>query len=336
MATNKHALIRYEALDRCFSNKGRKYFMDDLILYVSNAIYEYTGKQTSISRRQIFKDIDFMRDSIGFNAPIIAIKEGKKAYYRYEDANFSIALQQINPIEAGLLKNALEVLKRFKGVPQFEFVQELSLKLKKTFHLEELDQIIFFDQNEYLKNIDYLGQLLKAIQDKDVIEVAYKSYNQTNTEVFIFHPYFLKQYNKRWFLVGQRSDFDTWTILALDRIVYFHKAYDFVYKPITADPEEYFEDIIGVSKPIDTSSINVAIKVSMNLWPYIETKPLHPSQKVIKREGDSTTIELDIIPNYEFYAQILSFGNGVEVMEPMEVRAVIRQKLEENIKRYVE
>lgn len=334
MSTNKHALIRYEALDRCFSNKGRKYFMEDLIQYVSSALYDYTGKQTTISRRQIFKDMDFMRDTAGFNAPIFAIKEGKKAYYRYENTNFSIALQQINPIEAGLLKNAMEVLKRFKGMPQFEFIQELTLKLKKSFHLEELDHIIFFDQNEYLRNIDYLGQLLKAIQDKDVIEIEYKSFNQQIPESFIFHPYFLKQYNKRWFLVGQRNDYDNWTILALDRIIAFNKAYDYIYKPIVDDPEEYFEDIIGVSKPIDTMSQKVELKISFSLWPYIESKPLHPSQKVMLREQDAITIQLDIIPNYEFYAQILGFGPAIEVLSPSTVREELKSKLQDALIKY--
>jgi len=335
MATNKHAIIRYEALDRCFTNKGRKFFIDDLMQYVSNAIQEYTGKETSISRRQIFKDIDFMRDAIGFNAPIIAIKEGKKAYYKYDDPNYSITLQQINPIEADLLKNALEVLKRFKGIPQFDFIPELSLKLKKTFQLEDIEHIIFFDQNEYLKNIELLGQLLKAIQDKDVLQMTYKSFNQEKEEAFIIHPYFLKQYNKRWFLYGQREDFDTWTNLALDRIIDFTKSYKHEYRANNQDPQEYFEDLIGVSKPMDQASLFIQIKINASLWPYIESKPLHPSQKMITKNDDYTLIQLDIIPNYEFYAQILSFGAAVEIIEPIEVRNIVLQKIKDNLSLYL-
>ncbi len=334
MATNKHAIIRYEALDRCFSNKGRKFFINDLIDYVANAIKEYTGTESSISRRQIYKDIDFMASEAGFKAPIIAIKEGKKAYYKYHDPNYSIALQQINPIEAELLKNALEVLKRFKGIPQFDFIPELSLKLKKTFQLEDMEHIIFFDQNEYLKNLELLAQLLKAIQDKDVLTITYQSFNQKDKESFIFHPYFLKQYNKRWFLYGQREDFDTWTNLALDRIIEFTKSYKHEYKANTQDPEVYFEDIIGVSKPIDQPSILIQIKISLALWPYIESKPLHPSQKVITKTDSYTTIQLDIIPNYEFYALILGFGSAVEVLEPKQVRDTILQKIEDNLSFY--
>src|SRR5690606_3891193 len=120
-------------------------------------------------------------------------------------------------------------------------------------------------------------------------------------EEFIFHPYFLKQYNKRWFLIGQRAEFDTWTTLALDRIISFKKAYDQTFVAIKENHEEYFEDIIGVSKPMDAEVQKVRIKLSKAIWPYIESKPIHPSQKVVQREEEFLTIELEIIPNYEFY-----------------------------------
>jgi hypothetical protein len=57
MATNKHAIIRYEALDRCFSNKGRKFFINDLIAYVSEAIKDYTGSEALDNHMEFIKNI---------------------------------------------------------------------------------------------------------------------------------------------------------------------------------------------------------------------------------------------------------------------------------------
>lgn len=336
MATNKHAIIRYEALDRCFSNKGRKFFIDDLITYVSTAIEEYSGSKASISRRQIFKDIDFMRSEAGFRAPVNSYKEGKKVYYRYSDMSYSMAMQQINPIEAELLKTALDVLSRFKGIPQFEFVQELALKLKKSFQLEDLGDCIFFDQNEYLKNIHLLGDLLKVIQDKGVLRIRYQSFNQDREESFLLHPYFLKQYNKRWFLFGQREDFESWSSLALDRIIDFSVAQGKTYKPASTHPDDYFEDLIGVSRPVELTAQLIRIKINKTLWPYIDSKPLHPSQKVIEKKEDCTIIQLDVIPNYEFYAQILSFGPAVSVIGPDSVQSAMKEKLIVMLENYSE
>ncbi len=334
MATNKHAIIRYEALDRCFSNKGRKFFINDLITYVSEAIKAYTGTQASISRRQIFKDMDFMRSESGFRAPIASYKEGKKTYYRYSDRNYSLAMQQINPVEADLLKTTLDMLGRFNGLPQFDFVQELALKLKKSFQLEDLDECVFFDQNEYLKNLHLLGDLLKFIRQKQALNVQYKSFNQDKEENFLFHPYFLKQYNKRWFLFGQRDGFDTWTNLALDRIIQVSAAENVTFIPPTETHDEYFEDVIGVSKPIDAACQFVKIKINKSLWPYIESKPLHPSQKVTERTEEHTVLQLEIIPNYEFYAQVLGFGSAVQVLEPISIRNEMKRKLKEAWENY--
>ncbi|MFD2554586.1 helix-turn-helix transcriptional regulator [Sphingobacterium tabacisoli] len=334
MATNKHAIIRYEALDRCFSNKGKKFFIDDLIAYVSDALKDYTGTDSSISRRQLFKDIDFMRSEAGFRAPIGSIKEGKKTYYRYEDMSYTLAMQQINPVEAELLKTTLEMLGRFKGLPQFDYVQELALKLKKSFQLEDLEHSIYFDQNEYLRNLHLLGEILKLINQRQVLNITYRSFNQAEDEYVVIHPYFLKQYNKRWFLYGQCQGFDSWTSLALDRIQDITIEEDATFIPCNESPEDYFEDIIGVSKPIDAKCEFVKIKVNKSLWPYIDSKPLHPSQTVIDRAEAYTVIQLEIIPNYEFYAQILGFGAAIEVISPLLVREKTVRRVKDSLKNY--
>ena len=67
-----------------------KLYIDDLINYCSDILTDHYGKETTVSRRQIFIDIDFMRSDAGFEAPIIAVKDGRKVYYKYADPSFSI------------------------------------------------------------------------------------------------------------------------------------------------------------------------------------------------------------------------------------------------------
>ena len=96
MATNKHATIRYHALDLCFGNSGRKYFIEDLIEACNNAIYDYTGTSEGIKRRQIFDDIKFMESEQGWSIPLDKIRDGKRVYYRYSDKNFSVERNSLN------------------------------------------------------------------------------------------------------------------------------------------------------------------------------------------------------------------------------------------------
>jgi hypothetical protein len=126
MATNKNATIRYQSLNRCFRNPGRKYFIEDLIEACNTSLLDNDPSSTGIKRRQIFEDIKFMRDSQGFDAPIESYKDGKKVYYRYSDLSFSINNQPLNEMEANQLKEALLTISRFKGMPQFEWIDEIS------------------------------------------------------------------------------------------------------------------------------------------------------------------------------------------------------------------
>ena len=89
MPTNKNAQLRYQILDRCFSDCHHKYTIDDLIEKVNEALFDLCGTQISI--RQIREDIKYMRDRVTYNAPIEAYPfDGRKSYYRYSDPTFSI------------------------------------------------------------------------------------------------------------------------------------------------------------------------------------------------------------------------------------------------------
>ena len=83
MATNKIALIRYQTIDKCLQNHFRKWTLEDLIEKVSEALYEYEGITSGVSKRTIQGDIQVMRsDKLGYNAPIV-VRE--KKFYEYED-----------------------------------------------------------------------------------------------------------------------------------------------------------------------------------------------------------------------------------------------------------
>lgn len=67
MAQTKLATIRYQALDRCFSNWGRRNFIEDLIQECNKALREYLGEDAGVKRRQVFEDIKFMESESGWS-----------------------------------------------------------------------------------------------------------------------------------------------------------------------------------------------------------------------------------------------------------------------------
>ena len=198
MALNKNAFIRYQALDRCFRNPGRRYDILALLEECNEALFEFDPKAEGIKKRQLYDDIRFMLSEQGWSIPLEKYKEGRTVYYRYEDLAYSINNQPINQMEASHLKSAVQILSRFKGMPQLEWIEELLPKLDQTFSLSKnSEKVMSFDNNEYLKGIEHLSSLFNAITYKKTLVISYKSFKRDEPIQMVFFPYHLKQYNKR-------------------------------------------------------------------------------------------------------------------------------------------
>jgi predicted DNA-binding transcriptional regulator YafY len=325
MSTNKHAIIRYQTLDKCFRNVGRNYAIDDLVEECNKSIYEYTGIEEGIKKRQLYDDIRFMESEQGWNIELKKVKEGRIVFYKYENSNFSISNQPLNETEANQLREALLTLDRFKGLPQYNWINEINARLESTFNLKQKNEtIISFEQNEYLKGLEYIPVLYNAILYKKVLNIGYKSFNSDEIKSIIINPYYLKQYNMRWFLFGRSDNYETITNLALDRIESIEKIKK-EYINCDIDFNEYFEDIIGVTIQ-NEKVLNIVLKVDKSLIPYITTKPLHGSQ-IIYNTNNNFEVHLKLIPNYELETVILSFGEKIQVLEPI----ILVEKLKERI-----
>lgn len=315
MSTNKHAIIRYQTLDKCFRNTGRNYAIDDLVEECNKAIYEYSGKDEGIKKRQLYDDIRFMESEQGWNIELKKVKDGRRVFYQYEDSKFSISNQPLNETEANQLREALLTLERFKGLPQYNWINELNTRLESSFSLKQKsDVIISFEENEFLKGLEFIPELYNAILYKKVLSVNYKSFKTENPTSIIVNPYYLKQFNMRWFLFGKSNEYESITNLALDRIEsieYLNQQY------INSDIDfnEYFDDVIGVTVPNDKVEI-IILEISESLLPYLKTKPIHGSQ-IIKELGGRNYLQLKVIPNYELEMLILSHGEKIKVVEPL-------------------
>lgn len=328
MATNKHAVIRYQTLDKCFRNPGRRYYMDDLIEACNNSIYEFTGSDIGIKRRQIFEDLKFMESQQGWNIPLERIRDGHKVYYKYDNKGFSINSQPLNETEENQLKEALLTLSRFKGMPQFEWVEEISARLDSGLGLSHnADKIIEFDQNNYLKGLEHISPIYNAILYKKAINIEYKSFKQDANQEIVFHPYFLKQYNNRWYVFG-KNDISLYIMnLALDRVTSIKESRKKFIPNKSIDFNEYFEDIVGVTLNNEEKLQSIELKVSNLLLPYIQTKPIHGSQKARETDSAYTIVSLTLVPNYELESLILSYGEGVEILKPKSLRDKIKKRI---------
>lgn len=335
MFTTKHQLIRYNKLDKCFQNFSKEYSIENLLDSVNDAIIEFDPNSSGVEIRTLRKDISFMRSSSGYDAPIETIKGDSGFYYRYSDKNFSINKSPLNNNEAELLKNAISILQRFEGSPEFEWVNEIAPLLNDKFGLKSQEKkVMSLESNIDYKGYHYITPLFNAIINKTVLKIKYEPFGKAEYKI-TFHPYFLKQYNNRWFVLGfnEFNDNSQWN-LALDRINGEIITTSNKYKTDTTDWEDYFEEIIGVSKPIDNELTEVKLMFDKEQAPYIKTKPFHSTQKNKDLEDDSLEIRIKVIINYELEMKILSFGEKVKVITPEKLALKIKERIKQQLKKY--
>ncbi|MBP9922356.1 MAG: WYL domain-containing protein [Bacteroidia bacterium] len=325
MAITKNALIRYKILDQCFRNPSKRYYINDLIRECEKVLADLDPSSNGISLRTIRNDIAFMKSNEGWNIELGDYREGKRMYYRYNDPTYSINNMPLNELEVNQLQSAIQILSQFKGMPQFEWMNELLTKLKHgSNHYEDQVSIMDFESNNYLKGIDFLGELYNAILYKKVLSVLYRPFENAEANEVIIHPYFLKQYSSRWFLFGY-SPFNekyNWN-LAIDRIESIDEIRQSFHENTEIDWSEYFEDIIGVTKIENAPVENIVLHFYGRTGNYIETKPIHESQKSKWIDEDVLEVRIKVIRNFELERLILSYGSNVKVIEPLDLAKII-------------
>ena len=321
MPTNRNISQRYKILDQCLRNKYHKYTFDD----IRELIAEELG--TDISIRQLREDIKNFREI--YQAPIKLDREYsrdyRKCYYMYEDANFSI-YKKLSDNDRNMLKRLLELLYNYKETQPW--LGEVITNLEYNFEIvPDAEKVVFFERTQ-LRGFEYLNDIIKHTLNHQTLFIVYHSYRQEEVH-YHFSPYCVKQYNGRWFLLGYDNVGKRITNLALDRIQKLEQdKWDFV-ENTTFDPQEYFKDIIGVSHPNNAETIDVVLRFALRRFPYVKSKPIHPSQEILDEEKG--IVKIRVKKNNELKQQIYSFLPQVTVLEPQDLREEIIKDLEYNL-----
>lgn len=326
MPINRNALIRYQTIDKCLQNRYRKWTLEDLINAVSDTLYEYEGMDNGVSRRTIQADIQMMRsEKLGYNAPIVVID---KKYYCYEDPHYSIANIPLTDTDLAKLKEVVEILKQFKGFAHFKDLSGMVQRLEDKIYTAKTNQIsiIDFEKNDNLKGLEFIETLYQAILQKHSLEITYQSFKANQPQTFVFHPYLLKEYRNRWFVLGLKGELGKpLTLLALDRIVLIGQSSHHYLANKEVDLQNYFKDVIGVTVT-NQETDEVMIKVDNSNAPYVLTKPLHHSQKTIETTKTHIVVSIKVQWNFELEREILGFGESMQIIAPPRLKRKIKSR----------
>lgn len=333
MPASKNALLRYQTIDKCLCNRLREWTLQDLVGKCNEAMQEYCG--TSVSVRSVQKDIEFMRsDSPGYGAPIMVYD---RKYYTYADPDYSITKTPVSAQDLKKLNEAILILKQMAGFESFTGLEDVVCRLEDRAH--SLDKaaasVVFFERNDQLRGLEYLPILYQAIVQKKVLRLQYHSFKARQPYTYLFSSYALKEFRNRWFVFGWHEKAKYVVNFALDRIESAEIVDNEVFiENDEFNPATYFNEFIGVTK-LDGGVQTVRFEASRAEAPYIRTKPLHHSQRMVERKQDGSVIfEIDVIINQELIRELMGYAEGVKVLAPERLARTIRNKFLVGLNQY--
>ena len=305
---DKNQYERYKQIDRILRSVPDGLPLDTLLERLNGSL----SFENQIKRRQLQYDLDALKDLYG--APIDNKRGARRI--KYEDASYSIITHEMKES----LKSMSEQLDNIQMNPRLLWLQNLILMLQDTYFTNEMamEAIDFGDNLEYEKS-SRVGKPQKRI----------------------IHPYFVRQYNNRWFLFGyceqaakEKKPASGILNLPLDRIVSV-KTVPTIYREVSVQDvkdfkEDYFGDIVGVTRLDSEGPIHLVLRFDFNTGDpkqdnaarrdffYLRTKPFYPyinfpSEKEIEKTG-CAEVSMDIIPNKELEGILLRYADTAKIL----------------------
>ena len=340
MPTNKNALTRYKFLDEMLSDRHHFFDIHDLTERVNDKLV--TAGLPVVTRRCIEKDIKYLEYD-PFFAEIERFRVSGRNCIRYADPSFSIFKKELSNEESNLILEVFNTIGQFDGLANFEWLERFKMGLG----LKERSKVISFSNNPYLQNSNLLGVLFDNASNQVVVELEYHTFSDTGKKTIVFHPYLLKQYNNRWYIIGAADSDKKILNFALDRIDKVTPLPEVKYVPCEEDLAERFENIVGVTLYEDRKVEHIIFWVSDFSKDYVITKPIHESQKHLKNDvldalfvkypnlRSGSIFSIDCIPNYELIRELSSFGKELVVLEPTFIRNEIYNRVSSMLEEYL-
>ncbi|NRT10870.1 YafY family protein [Flavobacterium sp. 14A] len=188
-----------------------------------------------------------------------------------------------------------------------------------------------FENTASVASIPNFKIILNAIQMQLPITFLHNSFYHLKQEQYNLKPYFLKQYQNRWYVIGETEK--GYRTFGIDRLSVISMGSQ-KFKAKSEEAKELFSNVIGLNYT-DHKLERVQLNFHISQKPYLESLPLHRTQKEIAAiEDDSFTVELLIHPNFEFNQQVLKYGSLVKVLEPKWLVEEMKKELKKAVANY--
>ena len=179
----------------------------------------------------------------------------------------------------------------------------------------------------------YLTQVMEAMTENLEIVMDYHKYTSSEAETVTIHPYAVKEYAKRWYIVAYCIEREDMRVYGLDRV----KRMDVTGRQFKMkagfDVDEIFSTSFGIYLSKGKGQI-IKFKVSEKEAKFLRDLPIHRSQEEVGKDGEDVIFSIFVCPDKNLIMEFCKYGSGIEVISPAEVREAVKEELTKALDQY--
>lgn len=325
MAVNKSAFQRYRIIDRCIRNTARP-FPSKRELREACEEELFGTNEAHICDSTIEKDLRYMR--LEHDAPI-KFNRLNNGYF-YTDEKYSLDKMPLTDLDVDAIKMATNILSQFKNTSLFEQFEVAIDKIVDRVNISNdvqdiaIEKYVQFETVHKIEGNEHLELILTAIKSNKVIQFGYQSYQSSIAKIRRVHPYLLKEYRNRWYLIGKSELKDKILTFGLDRVYELEMLSQSFKKDESFSADHYFKHAIGITTS-DELPVDLKIETNEVLSKYLLSQPLHHSQQFSGEKKGKYQFTYYLLLTYELKMQLLGFGSDVKVLAPLKLIEDIKE-----------
>ena len=335
MPAIKNALLRYRIIDRAIRNEYVPFPSKEKLRQTCEEEIFGSSEGAHICHSTIEKDIFAMR--MEHDAPIAYSKKDRG--YFYTDTSFSMDDVPLTEKDINAIRAASTILNQFKNTSlfgQYEFaiqkILDRAISSQKTTSIEQ--EVIQFESLPTVRGNENLELLLEAIKEKKVVQFQYNNFIKDEKKIRRVHPYLLKEYRNRWYLIGKSELKNKVITFGLDRIfdpIVLEQKY---ISNSSFSADNYFKHSLGITV-YDQLPKEIIIETNPVLSKYLSSQPIHHSQKEMKVLANGNHIfSYHLLITYELKMVLMGFGKECKIIAPDLLKKEILNDLKELVDNY--
>lgn len=289
-----------------------------------SAIIEFLQTNGRATSQQLVNHLAQMGDAVGVRTVQRALQDMELAY------NVRIIKHGVHPNHT----YSIEHLNDEQLPLVYSFLEHARMANLLNRQLSESDDLkgLVFPDIPYSKGLEWLPLLLKAIKLRQRVSFCYTKF-LADASTRQVKPFFLKQFRKRWYLMAQDSKDGRLKSFGLDRMTQVQLLPETFQQNEIPDGTELYRHTIGLNET-GLEPITIQLWSEYHNAHYLRTLRLHTSQREVAERDNGIIFELHVVPNYEFFQEILRMSSHVRIVSPNSVRQQMKQILHQMLSEY--